>query len=78
MKCQNLFSGTIKKNISKYCLMKILPRVLSIDKIFNQSPGISCVTNGGTAVGVLVPPMLGTCVGVTVCSVVVCLLGTAL
>ena len=30
MKCQNLFSGNNKKNISICCLLKILPRVLSI------------------------------------------------
>ena len=29
MKCQILFSGKNKKNISKCCLLKILPRVLS-------------------------------------------------
>ena len=31
MKCQILFSGKNKKNISK-CLLKILPRVLSVKK----------------------------------------------
>ena len=31
MKCQNLFPGRNKKNISKYRLLKILPRVLSIN-----------------------------------------------
>ena len=30
MKCQYLFSGKSKKNISK-CLLKILPRMLSIN-----------------------------------------------
>ena len=30
MKCQILFSGKNKKNISKCCLLKILPRVLSV------------------------------------------------
>ena len=30
MKCQNLFSGKNKKNISKCRLLKILPRVLSV------------------------------------------------
>ena len=30
MKCQILFSGKNKKNISKYRLLKILPRVLSV------------------------------------------------
>ena len=30
MKCQNLFSGTNKKNISKCHLLKILPSVLSL------------------------------------------------
>ena len=31
MKCQILFSGKNKKNISKCCLLIILPRVLSVD-----------------------------------------------
>ena len=30
MKCQNLFSGKSKKNISVYHLLKVLSRVLSI------------------------------------------------
>ena len=30
MKCQTLFSGKNKKNISKCRLLKILPRVLSV------------------------------------------------
>ena len=30
MKCHILFSGKNKKNISKYRLLKILPRVLSV------------------------------------------------
>ena len=33
MKCQILFSGKNKKNISK-CLLKILPRVLSVRMFF--------------------------------------------
>ena len=32
MKCQILFSGKNKKNISKCRLLKILPRVLNINK----------------------------------------------
>ena len=32
MKCQILFSGKNKKNISKCRLLKILPRVLSVKK----------------------------------------------
>ena len=36
MKCQILFSGKNKKNISKCRLLKILPRVLSV----NRSLGI--------------------------------------
>ena len=32
MKCQILFSGKNEKNISKYCLLKILPRVLSVNE----------------------------------------------
>ena len=39
MKCQILFSGKNKKNISKCRLLKILPRVLSVkmssDYLFN-------------------------------------------
>ena len=31
MTCQILFSGKNKKNISKCCLLKILPRVLSVN-----------------------------------------------
>ena len=31
MKCHILFSGKNKKNISKYRLLKILPRVLSVN-----------------------------------------------
>ena len=31
MKCQILFSGENKKNISICCLLKILPRVLSVN-----------------------------------------------
>ena len=36
MKCQNLFSGPKKekKIISKYCLLKFLPRVLSVKDNF--------------------------------------------
>ena len=30
MKCQNLFSGENKKNISKCRLLNVLPRVLSV------------------------------------------------
>ena len=30
IKCQNLFFGKNKKNISKCCLLKFLPRVLSV------------------------------------------------
>ena len=30
MKCQILFAGKNKKNISKCCMLKILPRVLSV------------------------------------------------
>ena len=29
MKCQNLFTGKNMENISKCCLLKLLPRVLS-------------------------------------------------
>ena len=33
MKCQILFSGKNKKNISKCHLLKILPRVLSVNML---------------------------------------------
>ena len=41
MKCQILFSGKNKKNISKCCLLKILPRVLSIRVVLFYFPGQS-------------------------------------
>ena len=34
MKCQILFSGKNKKNISKCRLLKILPRVLSVKRVY--------------------------------------------
>ena len=34
MKCQILFSGKNKKNISKCHLLKILPRVLSVKGVY--------------------------------------------
>ena len=34
MKCQILFSGKTKKNISKCHLLKILPIVLSVKELF--------------------------------------------
>ena len=40
MKCHILFSGKNKKNISKYRLLKILPRVLSV------KTGLCCSSNG--------------------------------
>ena len=36
MKCQNLFSGEIKKNISVCRLLKILPRALSVNSNRNK------------------------------------------
>ena len=36
MKCQNLFSGKDKKNISIYCLLKILARVLNINLLLRD------------------------------------------
>ena len=36
MKCQILFSGKNKKNISKCRLLKILPRVLSVKDIWDN------------------------------------------
>ena len=35
MKCQILFPGKNKKNISKCCLLKILPRVRNVKSIVN-------------------------------------------
>ena len=37
MKCKNLFSGKNKQNISKCCLLKFLPRVLSVKKMYRKS-----------------------------------------
>ena len=37
MKCQILFSGKNKKNISKCRLLKILPRVLSVKTVMAQN-----------------------------------------
>ena len=42
MKCQNLFSGKNKKNISVCCLLKILPRVLSV-KASMSKQHIHCI-----------------------------------
>ena len=39
MKCHILFSGKNKKNISKYRLLKILPRVLSVKLMMQPGPG---------------------------------------
>ena len=41
MKCQILFSGENKKNISKCRLLKILPRVLSVKAIDSNMEIIS-------------------------------------
>ena len=35
MKCQRLLSGKTKKNISKCCLLKIFPSMLSIKLLLN-------------------------------------------
>ena len=45
MKCQILFSGKNKKNISKCRLLKILPRVLSVKVSPGWSGGanVSCI-----------------------------------
>ena len=39
MKCQILFSGKNKKNISKCRLLKILPRVLSVKQAYKEQMG---------------------------------------
>ena len=44
MKCQILFSGKNKKNISKCHLLKILPRVLSI-KVVSYPPDYNLQIN---------------------------------
>ena len=36
MKCQSLFSGKIRKNISKYHLLKFLTRMLSIKTYIHE------------------------------------------
>ena len=41
-KCQNLFYGKNKKIISKCCLLKFLPRVLSVKYIFTSLSGLLC------------------------------------
>ena len=44
MKCQILFSGKNKKNISKCRLLKILPRVLSVKQtLLADAPALSPV-----------------------------------
>ena len=46
MKCQTfLFSGRNKKNISKCCLLKFLPRVLSV-----KNPGVDLNVNGNVSI----------------------------
>ena len=46
MKCQNLFSGKNKKNISKCRLLKILPRVLSVKQPQKeQGPAVQSVVS---------------------------------
>ena len=40
MKCQILFSGKNKKNISKCRLLKILPRVLSVKTLSPKNLGL--------------------------------------
>ena len=51
MKCHILFSEKNKKNISKCCLLKILPRVLSVKAltsiIFHRKIGLHLVENVG-------------------------------
>ena len=49
MKCHILFSGKNKKNISKCCLLKILPRVLSV------KPHFYIVKLGFTGVYIIFP-----------------------
>ena len=45
MKCQILFIGKNKKNISKCRLLKILPRVLSVKILTNRQLTTSLVLN---------------------------------
>ena len=44
MKCQILFSGKNKKNISKCRLLKILPRVLSVKTDFKLHPDYCAIS----------------------------------
>ena len=44
MKCQILFSGKNKKNISKCRLLKILPRVLSVKVVVHMTNEIKLHT----------------------------------
>ena len=46
MKCQSLFSGKSKKNNSKCCLLKFLPRVLSM-KVNTVAEKQSMTVNNG-------------------------------
>ena len=45
MKCQDLFSGKNKKNISKRRLLKTLPRVLSVNKTGSERRETSNTTS---------------------------------
>ena len=48
MKCHILFSGKNKKNISKYRLLKILPRVLSVKHGLNRTNKLDFTNRGNT------------------------------
>ena len=54
MKCHILFSGKNKKKISKYRLLKILPRVLSVKGISPPGRKGTCISqhSPGSALGV--------------------------
>ena len=54
MECHILFSGKNKKNISKYRLLKILPRVLSVKDFSIFSSGSHFVQPSGTILAILV------------------------
>ena len=52
MKCHILFPGKNKKNISKCCLLKILPRVLSVkdrrNALIQNIPCVNTISSGSS------------------------------
>ena len=56
MKCQSLFPGRNKKNISKCCLLKILSRVLIVNNISFCMKTYNLPEENNT----IIPPLFGT------------------